>query len=136
MWALRAGALAAEAVMAGGHPLVLNRFSKKQAAASTGAMARVQKAQRVSFCDLAEITRGTYVRVTDGSEEQVRRTTAADALATRFSPCLLLGAERPAVGDRVGRWRRFCRGRRRSGASRSSRRWTPSSHRRHSSGGR
>ena len=96
MWALRAGALAAEAVMAGGHPLVLNRFSKKQAAASTGAMARVQKAQRVSFCDLAEITRGTYVRVTDGSEEQVRRTTAADALATHFSPCLLLGAERPA----------------------------------------
>ena len=57
--------------MAGEHPLVLNRFSKKQAAASTGAMARVQKAQRVSFCDLAEITRGTYVRVTDGSEEQV-----------------------------------------------------------------
>ena len=95
IWALRAGALAAEAVMAGGHPLVLNRFSKKQAAASTGAMARVQKAQRVSFCDLAEITRGTYVRVTDGSEEQVRRTTAADALATHFSPCLLLGAERP-----------------------------------------
>ena len=57
--------------MAGEHPLVLNRFSKKQAAASTGAMARVQKAQRVSFCDLAEITRG--MRVTDGSEEQVMR---------------------------------------------------------------
>ena len=47
-------ALAAPAVMAGTNKLVLNRYSKKQAAASTGAMARVQKEAGLSREEVIE----------------------------------------------------------------------------------
>ena len=88
-------ALAAPSVMAGTGKLVLNRYSKKQAAASTGAMVRVQHHAavdelRLNACHRARVIAGQHMLAAHKAvhrlgrmapAEIVRRTDAARAAA-------------------------------------------------------